>query len=98
MSNDVMIYANDLSKSFGSFRAIDKINFEVRRGEVVGFLGPNGAGKSTTMRILTCFISQTSGSAKINGFDVFDEPLAVRESLGYLPQRAPLYLEMSVFE
>jgi ABC-2 type transport system ATP-binding protein len=98
MSTDVMIYANDLTKNFGSFRAVDKINFEVRRGEVVGFLGPNGAGKSTTMRILTCFISPTGGTAKINGFDVFDDPLAVRESLGYLPQRAPLYLEMSVYE
>jgi ABC-2 type transport system ATP-binding protein len=98
MSTDVMVYASDLTKNFGSFRAIDKINFEVRRGEVVGFLGPNGAGKSTTMRILTCFISPTGGTAKINGFDVFDDPLAVRESLGYLPQRAPLYLEMSVYE
>src|SRR5579883_1571802 len=98
MSNDVMIYANDLSKSFGSFRALDKINFEVKRGEIVGFLGPNGAGKSTTMRILTCFISPTSGTARVNGHDVFDEPLQVRESLGYLPQRAPLYLEMSVLE
>ncbi len=98
MSNDVMIYANDLSKSFGSFKALDKINFEVRRGEIVGFLGPNGAGKSTTMRILTCFISPTGGVARVNGHDVFDEPLKVRESLGYLPQRAPLYLEMSVLE
>jgi ABC-2 type transport system ATP-binding protein len=98
MSNDVMIYANDLSKSFGSFRALDKINFEVKRGEIVGFLGPNGAGKSTTMRILTCFISPTGGSARVNGHDVFDAPLQVRESLGYLPQRAPLYLEMSVLE
>jgi ABC-2 type transport system ATP-binding protein len=98
MSNDVMIYANDLSKTFGSFRALDKINFEVKRGEVVGFLGPNGAGKSTTMRILTCFISPTSGFARVNGHDVFEEPLQVRESLGYLPQRAPLYLEMSVLE
>jgi ABC-2 type transport system ATP-binding protein len=98
MPNDVMIYANDLSKSFGSFRALDKINFEVKRGEIVGFLGPNGAGKSTTMRILTCFISPTGGSARVNGHDVFDEPLQVRESLGYLPQRAPLYLEMSVLE
>src|SRR5579883_2770592 len=98
MSNDVMIYANDLSKSFGSFRALDKINFEVKRGEIVGFLGPNGAGKSTTMRILTCFISPTGGTARVNGHDVFDEPLKVRESLGYLPQRAPLYLEMSVLE
>ena len=98
MSNDVMIYASDLTKNFGSFRAVDKINFEVRRGEVVGFLGPNGAGKSTTMRILTCFIAPTSGTAKIKGHDVFDETLDVRRSLGYLPQRAPLYLEMSVLE
>jgi ABC-2 type transport system ATP-binding protein len=98
MSNDVMIYANDLSKTFGSFRALDKISFEVKRGEIVGFLGPNGAGKSTTMRILTCFISPTGGSARVNGHDVFDESLQVRESLGYLPQRAPLYLEMSVYE
>jgi ABC-2 type transport system ATP-binding protein len=98
MSNDVMIYANDLSKTFGTFRALDKINFEVKRGEIVGFLGPNGAGKSTTMRILTCFISPTSGTARVNGHDVFDAPLQVRESLGYLPQRAPLYLEMSVLE
>jgi ABC-2 type transport system ATP-binding protein len=94
----MMISANDLSKNFGSFRALDKINFEVSRGEIVGFLGPNGAGKSTTMRILTCFISPSSGSARVNGHDVFDAPLKVRESLGYLPQRAPLYLEMSVLE
>ena len=98
MPNESMIYASDLSKSFGSFRALDKINFEVKRGEIVGFLGPNGAGKSTTMRILTCFISPTGGTARVNGHDVFDEPLKVRESLGYLPQRAPLYLEMSVLE
>ncbi|WP_394833916.1 ATP-binding cassette domain-containing protein [Pendulispora rubella] len=98
MATDVMIYANDLSKRYGAFRAVDKINFEVRKGEVVGFLGPNGAGKSTTMRILTCFISPTEGSARIRGFDVFENPLEVRRSLGYLPQRAPLYLEMSVLE
>jgi ABC-2 type transport system ATP-binding protein len=98
MSNDVVIYASDLSKSFGSFRALDKINFEVKRGEIVGFLGPNGAGKSTTMRILTCFISPSAGTARVNGHDVFDAPLQVRESLGYLPQRAPLYLEMTVLE
>jgi ABC-2 type transport system ATP-binding protein len=98
MSNDVMIYANDLSKSFGSFRALDKVNFEVKRGEIVGFLGPNGAGKSTTMRILTCFIAPTSGTAVVNGHDIFEDSLKVRESLGYLPQRAPLYLEMSVLE
>jgi gliding motility-associated transport system ATP-binding protein len=98
MTNDVMIYANDLSKRFGGFRALDKINFEVHRGEIVGFLGPNGAGKSTTMRILTCFISPTAGTARVNKHDVFDNPLEVRRSLGYLPQRAPLYGEMSVLE
>ncbi len=98
MSTDVMIYASDLTKSYGSFRALDKVNFEVRRGEIVGFLGPNGAGKSTTMRILTCFIAPTSGKVRVHGFDVFEDPLPVRESLGYLPQRAPLYLELNVYE
>jgi ABC-2 type transport system ATP-binding protein len=98
MSTDVMIYANDLSKRFGSLRALDRVNFEVRRGEVVGFLGPNGAGKSTTMRILTCFISPTDGTAKVHGHDVFDEPLEVRRKIGYLPQRAPLYQDMLVWD
>jgi ABC-2 type transport system ATP-binding protein len=98
MSTDVMIYADDLSKRFGTFRALDRIRFEVRRGEVVGFLGPNGAGKSTTMRILTCFISPTDGTAKVHGHDVFDEPLEVRRKLGYLPQRAPLYQDMLVWD
>ncbi len=98
LSSDVMIEADALTKRYGSLRALDKVSFEVHRGEVVGFLGPNGAGKSTTMRILTCFISASGGTAKVHGFDVFDDPLAVRESLGYLPQRAPLYLEMSVLE
>ena len=93
-----MIQASSLSKEFGQVRALDQINFEVRKGEVVGFLGPNGAGKSTTMRILTCFISPTGGSAKVHGYDVFDEPLEVRKRLGYLPQRAPLYQDMGVWE
>jgi ABC-2 type transport system ATP-binding protein len=98
MSTDVMIYANDLTKRFGSFRALDRIRFEVKRGEVVGFLGPNGAGKSTTMRILTCFISPTEGTATVHGHDVFDEPLEVRRKVGYLPQRAPLYQDMLVWD
>ncbi|MCA9631223.1 MAG: ATP-binding cassette domain-containing protein [Myxococcales bacterium] len=93
-----MIEANSLGKRFGSVKALDKISFEVRKGEVVGFLGPNGAGKSTTMRILTCFIAPTSGSAKVHGIDVFEDPLAVREKIGYLPQRAPLYTDMTVWE
>ena len=95
---DVMIQASGLSKHFGHVRALDNVNFEVTKGEIVGFLGPNGAGKSTTMRILTCFISPTSGSAKVHGHDVFDQPLAVRQKLGYLPQRAPLYTDMNVWE
>ena len=98
MATDVMIQANGLTKRFGVVRALDKVNFEVKRGEVVGFLGPNGAGKSTTMRILTCFISPSTGSATVNGNDVFDSPLEVRRSIGYLPQRAPLYTDMTVWE
>jgi len=98
MSTDVMIYADDLTKRFGSLRALDRIRFEVSRGEVVGFLGPNGAGKSTTMRILTCFISPSDGTAKVHGHDVFDEPLEVRRKIGYLPQRAPLYQDMLVWD
>ena len=98
MATDVMIQANGLTKRFGVVRALDKVNFEVKRGEVVGFLGPNGAGKSTTMRILTCFISPSTGSATVNGNDVFDNPLEVRKSIGYLPQRAPLYTDMTVWE
>jgi ABC-2 type transport system ATP-binding protein len=98
MATDVMIEANALTKRFGVVRALDKVSFEVRRGEVVGFLGPNGAGKSTTMRILTCFISPSTGSAKINGHDVFDSPLEVRKAIGYLPQRAPLYTDMTVYD
>lgn len=95
---DVMIQATSLAKSFGSVQALDKVSFEIKQGEVVGFLGPNGAGKSTTMRILTCFISPTGGQATVHGFDVFDDPLKVRQKVGYLPQRAPLYGDMNVWE
>ncbi len=98
MSTDVMIEARDLTKIYGTQRAVDRLNFEIRRGEVVGFLGPNGAGKSTTMKILTCFISPSEGTAKVGGHDVFNDPLAVRSVLGYLPQRAALYPEMGVVE
>jgi ABC-2 type transport system ATP-binding protein len=98
MATDVMINASGLTKRFGSVRALDNVSFEVRQGEVVGFLGPNGAGKSTTMRILTCFISPTNGTATVNGHDVFERPLEVRRALGYLPQRAPLYHDMTVWE
>lgn len=98
MATDVMIEARDLTKRYGTYAAIDKLNFSIRRGEVVGFLGPNGAGKSTTMRVLTCFIAPSSGTAKVGGNDVFENPLAARSVVGYLPQRAPLYQEMGVIE
>jgi ABC-2 type transport system ATP-binding protein len=98
MATDVMIQASGVTKRFGHVRALDKINFEVKRGEVVGFLGPNGAGKSTTMRILTCYIAPSAGTAKVHGHDVFDDPLTVRQKIGYLPQRAPLYTDMNVWD
>ena len=96
--SEAMIEARGLVKRYDGVLALDKVSMQVNRGEVLGFLGPNGAGKSTTMRILTCFIAPSSGVAKVRGHDVFDDTLAVRASLGYLPQRAPLYLEMTVFE
>ncbi|MAQ17134.1 MAG: ABC transporter [Sandaracinus sp.] len=93
-----MIEARDLSKSYGPVHALKDVSFEVSRGEVLGFLGPNGAGKTTTMKILTCFIAPSGGTAKINGADVFDDPMGVRRSIGYLPESTPLYTEMLVLE
>jgi ABC-2 type transport system ATP-binding protein len=87
-----------LSKSFGPVRALDDINFRVEEGQILGFLGPNGAGKSTTMRILTGFLPGDSGSARIAGFDVATESIAVRRATGYLPEGVPLYPEMRVNE
>jgi ABC-2 type transport system ATP-binding protein len=77
---------------------VDRISFEVQKGDVVGFLGPNGAGKSTTMRMLTCYLPPTSGTASINGFDIFHQSEQVRENLGYLPENVPMYPEMRVEE
>ena len=96
--SDLVIEAKDLTKHYGSSVAVDKLNFQVRRGEIVGLLGPNGAGKSTTMKILTCYAAPTAGSARVNGLDVFDEPVRVREAIGYLPESTPLYTEMLVYE
>src|SRR5258706_10889675 len=98
MATDVMIEATGLTKRFGSVRALDKVSFEVRKGEVLGFLGPNGAGKSTTMRILTCFTAPTDGSASVNGHDVITDSLEARASIGYLPENNPLYPDMLVLE
>jgi ABC-2 type transport system ATP-binding protein len=100
--SDVMIEARELTKEYSGAAkpvvAVHKVSFEVRRGEVLGFLGPNGAGKTTTMKILTCFIAPTSGTAKVNGADVWEDSIAVRESIGYLPESTPLYTEMLVVE
>lgn len=91
-----MIEVEHLTKQYGQFPAVKDVSFTVEQGEVLGFLGPNGAGKTTTMRILTCFIPATSGSARVAGFDVFTESLEVRKRIGYLPERVPLYTDMTV--
>ncbi|KPM48272.1 ATP-binding cassette domain-containing protein [Jiulongibacter sediminis] len=92
------ISTKQLTKAYGSQKAIDAISFDIPKGQIIGFLGPNGAGKSTTMKILTGYIQATEGEAFINGFDVSKEPIAVKNSIGYLPEHNPLYLEMYVKE
>ncbi len=91
-----MIEVSGLTKLYGPRAAISNLNFTVNAGEIVGFLGPNGAGKSTTMKILTGFMPASFGSAKINGFDVFENPIDVKRNVGYLPENPPVYLEMVV--
>jgi ABC-2 type transport system ATP-binding protein len=93
-----MIRVERLSKQFGAVRAVDRVSFEVGRGEIVGLLGPNGAGKTTTMRMLTTFLAPTSGRATVAGHDILDDPLEVRRRVGYLPENVPLYPEMRVRE
>ncbi len=91
-----MIEVLNLTKNYGDRTAIDNLNFKIEKGDVVGLLGPNGAGKSTTMKIITGFMSPTSGIARIGGFDVFESPLEVKKKIGYLPETPPLYLDMTV--
>jgi ABC-2 type transport system ATP-binding protein len=93
---ETMIAVQDLTKYYGLTPAISRLSFEVQQGEIVGFLGPNGAGKTTTLKILAGFLPPTSGRAQINGHDCLTESLAVRRSLGYLPETAPLYTELTV--
>jgi gliding motility-associated transport system ATP-binding protein len=93
-----MIQVENLTKYFGPIQAIDRVTFQVDRGEIVGFLGPNGAGKTTTMRILTSFLPATSGTAQVAGFDVMTQSMDVRRNIGYLPESVPLYPEMRVEE
>lgn len=91
-----MIEVRDLSKLYGTRSAINKLNFTVKKGEVVGFLGPNGAGKTTTMKIITGFMAPSTGEVKVGGFDVFENPIEVKRMLGYLPETPPVYGDMLV--
>src|SRR6185436_19571334 len=93
-----MIKVSNLTKLFGERAAVNNVSFQVRKGEVLGFLGPNGAGKTTTMRMITGYLSGTSGSVEVDGFDVFAEPLRAKERIGYLPETPPLYPEMTVLD
>jgi ABC-2 type transport system ATP-binding protein len=93
-----MINVKELTKRYARTTAVDHITFEVPKGQIVGFLGPNGAGKTTTMRMLTCFLPPTAGTASVAGFDVLEQPLEVKKRIGYLPETPPLYPEMDTTE
>jgi ABC-2 type transport system ATP-binding protein len=91
-----MIEVENLTKRYGRTAAVDGISFTVQKGEILGFLGPNGAGKTTTMRVLTCYLPPTTGTARVAGFDVFEQPLEVKRRVGYVPETPPLYTDMDV--
>jgi len=91
-----MIEIKKLTKDYGKFRAVNEVDFSVRKGEILGFLGPNGAGKTTTMRLITGFLKPTSGKVIVSGYDVQENPLQVKSKIGYLPENPPLYPEMNV--
>jgi len=92
------IIASNISKLYGTQKALDNVSFEIKSGEIVGFLGPNGAGKSTMMKILTCFIPPSSGDATVCGYNILEQSLEVRKKVGYLPENNPLYLDMYIRE
>ena len=94
--NDVLVRVRDLRKFYGSIRAVDGISFEVSRGDILGFLGPNGAGKTTAMKLITGFLEPDSGTVVVDGHDVGRDPLAAQRRIGYLPENAPAYGEMTV--
>src|SRR5512146_2517939 len=93
-----MIEVEGLTKRYGRATAVDAVSFRVEKGEILGFLGPNGAGKTTTMRILTCYLPPTEGTARVAGYDVFAQPMEVKKRVGYLPETPPLYPDMEVGE
>jgi len=92
------ISVENLSKHYGSQRAVDNISFKVNTGEILGFLGPNGAGKTTTMKMLTCYLQPTSGTASVDGVSILENPDEVKRKIGYLPEHNPLYLDMAIFD
>ena len=91
-----MIEVDRLTKRYGNLKAVDQVSFQVEKGEILGFLGPNGAGKTTTMRILTCFLPASEGTARVAGYDVFEDAMEVKRRIGYLPEHPPVYDEMTV--
>src|SRR5512133_2634367 len=93
-----MIKVDGLTKRYARTVAVDNISFEVEKGQIVGFLGPNGAGKTTTMRVLTCFLPPTGGTANVAGYDVIEQPMEVKRRIGYLPETPPVYQELTVDE
>ncbi|MBL4576186.1 MAG: ABC transporter ATP-binding protein [Opitutaceae bacterium] len=93
-----MVTVQNITKDFGPNRAVDNISFEVTPGTILGFLGPNGAGKSTTMKMLTGFLTPTSGTAIVNGYDIIKDPVEVKKRIGYLPESSPAYPEMTMIE
>ena len=91
-----MIEVNELTRYYGQKQAISNVSFSVKKGEILGLLGPNAAGKTTTMRILTCYMPPTSGTATVSGYDIFDKSMEIRRITGYLPENPPLYNELVV--
>jgi ABC-2 type transport system ATP-binding protein len=91
-----MIEVENLTKKYGRTTAVDGVSFRVQKGEILGFLGPNGAGKTTTMRVLTCYLPPTQGTARVAGYDVFEQPMEVKKRVGYIPETPPLYPDMDV--
>src|SRR5215472_7178252 len=93
-----MIKVENLTKRYARTTAVDHVSFHVEKGQIVGFLGPNGAGKTTTMRMLTCFMPPTEGTAQVAGYDILEHPMEVKRRIGYLPETPPVYPDMEVIE
>ena len=93
-----MIRLQNLTKDYGSLRAVDQISFEINEGEILGFLGPNGAGKTTTLKMITCYLSPTSGDIEVEDMNIHEEQIEIKKLIGYLPEHNPLYIDMTVYE